>query len=253
MKRRLKSAWSRIAVVCGGALLLAACQSAAISPESARRFNERTEVAPPSGAAAAPAVPTDAVPATGVSGPRDYRVGPLDLLTVDVFGLPDLKREVRVSASGDFSLPLAGTLHAQGLTLLELQGEIARRLSERYLENPQVTVFVKEYVSQRVTIEGAVKMPGVMALSGRTSLLQVVAMAGGVDREANLKGVVIYRSIGERRRAAVFDLRKIRSGELVDPEVVANDVVVVDYSGSRSALRDFLQATPLLAVFAVAL
>jgi polysaccharide biosynthesis/export protein len=236
----------RHALACAAVLWLAACQTASISPESAQRFNEKA-------APATTAVPADAVAATAITGERDYRVGPLDLLTVDVFGLPDLKREVRVSATGDFSLPLAGTLHAQGLTLIELQGEIAKRLGEKYLENPQVSVFVKEYVSQRVTIEGAVRMPGVMALSGRTSLLQLVAMAGGPDREANLKGVVVYRSIGERRRAAVFDLRKIRNGELLDPEVLANDVVVVDYSGSRSALRDFLQSTPLLAVFVAAM
>lgn len=242
----------RLALACVAASWLAACQTASISPETAKRFNDKP--APAAAPAAASAtLPADGVPATGITGTRDYRVGALDLLTIDVFGLPELKRDVRVSASGDFSLPLAGTLHAQGLTLVELQGEIAKRLGEKYLENPQVTVFVKEYVSQRVTVEGAVRMPGVMSLSGRTSLLQVVAMAGGPDREANLKGVVIYRSIGERRRAAVFDLRKIRNGELVDPEVLANDVVVVDYSGSRSALRDFLQSTPLLAIFVAAM
>lgn len=236
----------RSVLACAAVLWLAGCQTASIGPESAQRFNDKA-------VPAAAAAPVDGVAATAITGTRDYRVGPLDLLTVDVYGLPDLKREVRVSATGDFSLPLAGTIHAQGLTLTELQGEIAMRLGEKYLENPQVTVFVKEYVSQRVTIEGAVKMPGVMSLSGRTSLLQVVAMAGGPDREANLKGVVIYRSIGDRRRAAVFDLRKIRNGELIDPEVLANDVVVVDYSGSRSLLRDFLQSTPLLAVFVAAL
>jgi polysaccharide export outer membrane protein len=239
------------ALACAVLLWLTGCQTASIGQQSAERFNEKAVPAAP--ALAAPAPAADGVAANGISGTRDYRVGPLDLLTIDVFGLPDLKRDVRVSATGDFSLPLAGTIHAQGLTLVELQAGIAQRLGAKYLENPQVTVFVKEYVSQRVTIEGAVKMPGVMPLSGRTSLLQLVAMAGGPDREANLKGVVIYRSIGERRRAAVFDLRKVRNGELVDPEVLADDVVVVDYSGSRSALRDFLQSTPLLAVFVAAM
>ena len=189
------------------------------------------------------------LPAAPITGPTDYRVGPLDLLEVTVFGSEQLSRTVRVTASGEFSLPLVGLINVKGMTVAEVQEAIAKGLSARYMENPQVSVFVKEYMSQRVTVEGAVRMPGVFPLTGRTSLLQIVALSGGLDRDANPGGIVIYRSIDDRRRAAVFDLRKIRSGEIVDPEVLGSDVVVVDYSGIRSSLRDILTATPLLAVF----
>jgi polysaccharide export outer membrane protein len=172
---------------------------------------------------------------------------------VEVYGSEELTRTVRITASGEFSLPLVGRIQAMGLTVGELQDAITKQLAARYFENPQVSVFVKEYMSQRVTVEGAVRTPGVVSLTGRTSLLQVVALSGGLDRDANPGGIVIYRSIGERRHAAVFDLRKVRSGEIVDPEVLGSDVVVVDYSGVRSSLRDFLSATPLLAVFLTAL
>jgi polysaccharide export outer membrane protein len=189
------------------------------------------------------------LPATPITGPTDYRIGPLDLLEVMVFGSEDLSRTVRVTASGEFSLPLVGLINVKGLTVAEVQEAIAKQLATRYMENPQVSVFVKEYMSQRVTVEGAVRNPGVFALTGRTSLLQMVALSGGLDRDSNPGGIVIYRSIEDRRRAAVFDLRKIRSGEIIDPEVLGSDVVVVDYSGIRSSLRDILTATPLLAVF----
>jgi polysaccharide export outer membrane protein len=176
-------------------------------------------------------------------------VGSLDLLEVTVFGSEDLSRTVRITATGEVSLPLVGLIKVQGMSVAEVQDAIAKQLSARFMENPQVSVFVKEYMSQRVTVEGAVRNPGVFALTGRTSLLQMVALSGGLDRDANPGGIVIYRSIEDRRRAAVFDLRKIRSGEIVDPEVLGSDVVVIDYSGVRSSLRDILTATPLLAVF----
>lgn len=182
------------------AALLGGCQTSSISQASVQRVNQSP-------------VPTDksGLPAVPVMGSTDYRLGPLDLLDIEVFGSPDLTRSVRISAGGDISMPLAGVIHAQGQTITELQSAIAKQLSERYLENPQVTVFVKEYMSQRVTVEGAVRTPGVVALTGRTSLLQLMAMSGGLDHDANPGGIVIYRTVEDRRRAAVFDIRKIRS------------------------------------------
>jgi len=152
---------------------------------------------------------------------------------------------VRVSASGDFTLPLIGKVTAAGKTVAELQADIAEKMQDKFIENPQVTVYVKEYLSQRVTVEGAVRTPGLYPLTGRTSLLQVMALSGGLDQYANPSGVVIYRQIDGQRHAAVFDIRKIRSGAISDPEVFGSDVVVVDYSGVRSMLRDIITASPI--------
>ena len=102
------------------------------------------------------------------------------------------------------------------------------------MENPQVSVFVKEYMSQRVTVEGAVRTPGVISLTGRTSLLQLVALSGGLDRDANPGAIVIYRSVEDRRHAACSTSARSAPARLVDPEVLGSDVVVVDYSGFRS-------------------
>ena len=221
--------------------LLGGCRSARINESSVEQANQRPPTQPTTGG----------LPAIPVMGSTDYRVGPLDVLDVEVFGVPDLTRSVRVSVGGEFTLPLVGTVPASGKTVGELQTEIATRLEDGFMENPQVTVFVKEYMSQRVTVEGAVREPGIYALTGRTSLLQIIAMSKGLDELANPGGIVIYRNIDGRRYAAAFDIREIRAGRLVDPEVLGSDIVVVDYSGARSGLRDFLWTVPALALFLV--
>ena len=219
--------------------LLGGCRSARIDESSVAQANQNPPTQPASGG----------LPAVPVLGSAEYRVGPLDVLDVEVFGVPELTRSVRVSTGGEFTLPLVGAVPASGKTVGELQTDIAKRLEDGFMENPQVTVFVKEYMSQRVTVEGAVREPGVYSLTGRTSLLQIVAISKGLDELANPKGIVIYRNVDGNRYAAVFDIREIRAGRLVDPEVLGGDMVVVDFSGARSNMRDLIFMVPVLAVF----
>lgn len=200
--------------------------------------------------------PTDSLPApdtTSASGAYtglpDYRIGPLDLLEVTVFQVEDLNRTVRVNTSGKISLPLVGTIDAGGKTVSELESDIARRLEEDFLQSPQVSVFVKEFTSQRITVEGAVKQPGVYPITGRTSLLQAVAMAKGFERVANLDAVIVFRTINGQRMAAVFDYRAIRAGSIEDPQVYGDDIVVVDESGAKAAWRNVLESIPIFNVF----
>lgn len=185
------------------------------------------------------------------TGESEYRVGPQDLLEIVVFQVPDLTRTVRVNSNGQVSLPLVGVLQAGGKTVPELEAEIAAKLDASYLQSPQVTVFVKEYTSQRVTLEGAVKKPGIYPLTGRTSLLQAIAQAEGVTDLANLDGVIVFRVIDGQKMAAVFSLKQIRAGEAPDPQVYGDDIIVVDTSGSKSAFRQFLQAVPIFNLFGV--
>jgi len=129
------------------------------------------------------------------TGIPDYRIGPLDLLEISVFQVPDLNKTVRVNSAGQISLPLIGAVQAGGITVQELEKSIAAKLEAKFLQNPQVTAFVKEYTSQRVTVEGAVKAPGVFPLTGRTTLLQTIAQAGGLDGLANTKEIVVFRHV----------------------------------------------------------
>jgi polysaccharide export outer membrane protein len=226
---------------CLAFLTLAAC-----SGGPAVRSGTTTEVTSGGPSMAPPDTTSSGGAYTGVS---DYRVGPQDLIEISVFQVPDLNRTVRVNSGGQISLPLIGVMQAGGLTIQELESAIARKLEAKFLQNPQVTAFVKEYTSQRVTVEGSVKKPGIYPISGRTTLLQAIAMAEGLDPLANLQGVVIFRQIEGKKMGAVFDLKSIRAGKAEDPLVYGDDIVVVDQSGSKTALRRFIEAMPILNVF----
>jgi polysaccharide export outer membrane protein len=236
--------WFCLVVCCWVCLALSACSSG--PPVHSGTTTEVTS----SGTAAMP--PPDTTNSGGAyTGVSEYRVGPQDLIEISVFQVPDLSRTVRVNSAGQISLPLIGTVQAGGLTIQELEATIAKQLAAKFLQNPQVTAFVKEYTSQRVTVEGAVKKPGIYPLTGRTSLLQAIAMAEGLDQLANLQGIVIFRQVGGKKMAAVFDLAAVRAGKAEDPIIYGDDVVVVEQSGSKTALQRFIQSVPILNVFRI--
>jgi polysaccharide export outer membrane protein len=182
-------------------------------------------------------------PASGAAQ-ADYRIGPLDELDVVVFQDKDMSGTVDVDASGRIDLPLIGALTAAGKTPDLLAKEIADKLGEKYLQSPHVAVQVKKAASQKVIVDGQVGQPGVYPLTGRTTLLQAVALAKGADQYADLKHVTVFRFVGAQRYSQVFNLDLIRRAKAPDPEIFSNDVVVVERSGAKSAIRDFV--SPLL-------
>ena len=190
----------------------------------------------------------DAIPLLGdpLAG---YRVGPLDVLSISVFKEPDLTfTDMTVDTSGRFEMPLIGTVEAAGKMPSELSAEIKGRLG-RYLVEPRVAVNVATANSQKVTVDGSVTDPGVFLLQGETTLTGAIALANGPSRVAKLSQVAIFRTVNGQRSAAVFDLRAIRNGQAADPRLIANDVVVVGFSGLSQGFQDFLQTVPLIAVF----
>lgn len=183
--------------------------------------------------------------------PAEYRIGVGDTLAVRVFQVEDLTfEELLVDTSGDIQLPLIGAVRGAGRTAGEMSSDIAGRLAAKYLRDPQVTVTVKEAASQKITVDGAVTKPGVYEMRGATSLLQAVAMAEGPTPVADLTTVAVFRSIDGRRSVALFDLRAIRQGRASDPQVLGDDVIVVDASRLNSTLREIVGALPALAAFA---
>jgi polysaccharide export outer membrane protein len=114
----------------------------------------------------------------------DYTIGPEDLLEISVFEVEELNKTVRVSSQGSISLPLLGTLKAKGLAVNELEREIRDLLAERYLQDPHVTVFVKEYRSYRISVIGAVNEPNMYDVAGQKTILDMLAMAGGLRDDA---------------------------------------------------------------------
>jgi polysaccharide export outer membrane protein len=168
----------------------------------------------------------------------DYRIGPQDLIEIQVFGIENLKREVRVNSRGAISLPLIGTVILAGLNSQEAEALIAAKYEKDYLQDPQVSVFIKEFTSQRITIEGAVNKPGIYPIKGQTTLMQAIAIAGGQGQLANLSEVMVYRREGNDKKIMTFDLIKIRGGETEDPSLVNEDIVVVKRDIGRVVLRD---------------
>jgi polysaccharide export outer membrane protein len=189
---------------------------------------------------------------TAVSTPGNtaYKIGPQDVLDISVFKVPELSKSVQVADSGTINLPLVGEVPAAGLTAQEVERNLTKKLGAKYLQSPQVTVFVKEYNSQRVTIEGAVKKPGVYPVRGKTSLLQFIAMAEGLDPAAQDE-IVVFRQANGKRVAGKFDVEEIRAGRLQDPVIREGDVIVVSSSGMKAAWQNFLKAVPAAASVAM--
>ena len=176
-----------------------------------------------------------------VRSTRDYRIGTEDLLEVQVFGVDQLSRTVRVNSGGFVSLPLIGSVEVGNLTAQEAEALIAARLADTYLQNPQVSLFIKEYTNQRVTVEGAVKNPGIYPLRGQTTLLRTLAMAGGQASLSDMHEVMLFRSDASgKRNSQVFDVERIRRGEAEDPAVVNDDVIVVNRDKARTVMKDSL-------------
>jgi polysaccharide biosynthesis/export protein len=178
---------------------------------------------------------------------RPYLIGPFDKLVIDVFGIEELsKKEVQTDAGGRISFPLAGIVEAAGKTPAELEQILAERLRGRFVRNPQVTVNLKETVSQVITVDGQVKEPGLYPVIGRMTLMRAVATAKGTAEFAKLDDVVVFRTVKSQKLAALYNLKAIRRGYYDDPEVFANDVVVVGDSSARRIFKDALQIVPLL-------
>lgn len=178
---------------------------------------------------------------------RPYLIGPFDKLKIDVFGITELSaKEVQTDASGRISFPLAGTVEAAGHTPGELEQVLEDKLRARFIRDPQVTVNLQETVSQVITVDGQVREPGLYPVVGRMTLMRAIATAKGSTDFANLDDVVIFRTVNGQKMAALYNLKAIRRGTYDDPEVFANDVVVVGDSPSRRLFRDILQSSSLL-------
>lgn len=161
-----------------------------------------------------------------------------DMLDIKVFQAEELSGKVRVDTNGQISLPLAGSLTVAGSTPTEVENKLKVLLGQRYLQNPQVTVFMESFTNQRVTIEGEVKKPGVYPITGSVTLVQAIALSEGLSGLADSKKIVLFRRIGDQTKAYNLDLDAIRNGKIRDPYLRGDDRVIVHRSDSRYWLRE---------------
>jgi polysaccharide export outer membrane protein len=177
-------------------------------------------------------------------------IGSADVLEISVFKVPELTKTVVVADTGTINLPLVGEVPAAGKTAQQLERDLTSKLGARYLQNPQVTVMVKENNSQRVTIQGAVEKPGVYPIRGKTTLLELVATAGGF-KEYSDSTVLVLRSSQGKRSAAKFDVAAIQKGQAEDPTVQSDDVVVAGNSAIKKGFNAVLKALPIAGLFTI--
>jgi polysaccharide export outer membrane protein len=175
---------------------------------------------------------------------KAYRIGPRDVLEVTVFKVQDLSKVVQVSEAGTINYPLVGEVEAGGKTAREIEQDLTKLLGTKYLQNPQISVFVKEYNSQRITVEGAVKKPGVYPIIGGMSLLQAVATAGGFDSNAE-ETVLLIRQNNGKSSAGRFDVSQIRKGKAEDVQLQAGDVIIAPTSDIKQGMEVFFRLAPL--------
>lgn len=187
-------------------------------------------------------VRVSALPLPAAADAAGATIAPNDVLEIDVFRVDELDATVAVDASGRISLALIGAVEAAGKTARQLEAEIERLYGASFLQSPEVSVFLKESFGQRVTVEGEVRDAGIFSTSSGSSLVRVIALAGGLSDIADPGKVFIFRDYADQRLVAQYDLGAIRKGNAPDPSIVGGDVVVVFASGTRIATRNLREA-----------
>lgn len=168
--------------------------------------------------------------AAGAGRSQSYRIGIGDLLQVEVYDEPDLTKEVRVLTDGHISFPLLGMVRAAGLTVTDLEQLLTKRLGEKYLVSPQVTVFVKEFSS--VFVFGEVKNPGSFPIFGKMTVFEAITLAGGFTEVANPSKVKVIRDQEGQEVSLEVDVEVLtkKGDSSQDVELQANDRVIVPRS-----------------------
>jgi len=157
----------------------------------------------------------------------DYILGPDDIIDIDVFEVDELKRTARISSTGFIKLPLVGEVKAAGMTVQELETEIAKRL-DRYLQEPIISIFIKEYRSQRITVLGAVKSPQSFTVTQQKFLLDMLSLAQGLSEDA---GDICYVQRGGETIIVSLNELLIKGNAQLNIPVFADDIINIPQGG----------------------
>jgi polysaccharide export outer membrane protein len=189
------------------------------SPTAASAAAPEPTAAPAPAAAAAPVIAEPLGDA--------FRIGPEDVLDVQVWKNPELSRVIPVRPDGMISLPLVNDIRAAGLTPIELRQQVTQRLSE-FIPSPEVSVIVREVHSVKVAVLGAVRMPGHYEVNSTATVLELIARAQGLTEFADRGRIVVLRQNGKATKRIPFNYRKVAEGAEQDNFVVQpGDIIVV--------------------------
>jgi len=208
-------------------------QEPTVAPAAVPTLLAGEAAATPAAATASASAPaTAAAPAAGpariVESPEAFRIGPEDVLDVQVWKNDELSRVVPVRPDGMISLPLVNDIRAQGLTAVELRQQITNRLSE-FIPSPEVSVIVREVHSVKVAVLGAVRMPGHYEVKSAATVLELIARAQGLTEFADRGRIVVLRQDEGETRRIPFNYRKVAEGgsEQDNFSVRPGDIIVV--------------------------
>lgn len=211
-----RSGFVGAAVVVTSVVLSAAASHAARPSETARR-SPASLLAAPSSSAPAPS------PDAGI-----YKIGPEDVLAISVWRNSELTRDVAVRPDGRISLPLLNDIQAANLTPMQLRDTVAKGLAT-YISDPEVSIIVKEIHSDKVSVVGSVKNPNRYELKSQATVLEALAMAGGLTDFAKRDRIVVYRREGATWKTLEFNYTKVVNDWDVQQNFVLmpGDIVVV--------------------------
>ena len=158
----------------------------------------------------------------------DYKIGPQDVVRIDVWKEPDISRTIPVRPDGKISLPLLNDVQASGLTAMQLATSLREGLS-KFLTSPQVTVTVTEINSRRVYITGEVTHAGALPILPNMTVLQALSSAGGFTQFAKLKNIYVLRTEDGKQVKHPFNYKEVVKGNLTEQNIVLQpgDVIVV--------------------------
>ncbi|HXM94178.1 MAG TPA: polysaccharide biosynthesis/export family protein [Candidatus Dormibacteraeota bacterium] len=158
----------------------------------------------------------------------EFKIGPQDVLRIDVWKEPDISRAVPVRPDGKISLPLLNDVQAAGLTAMQLAGVISEGL-KKFINNPQVTVSVSEINSRRVYVTGEVTRPGSMPLLPNMTVMQALSTSGGFTQFAKIKSIYVLRVTDGKQEKLPFNYKEVLNGQKPEQNQMLKpgDVIVV--------------------------
>lgn len=186
------------------------------------------EAQTPAAAAAAAKAPVAAATPAGVAAPADYVIGPDDVLTVVFWREKDMSSDVAVRPDGKISLPLLNDVQAAGLRPEELRQQLTEAAA-KFIEDPTVSVVVKQINSRKVFVTGQVGKPGSYPLLGPTTVMQMLATAGGVLEYGDAKAIRVMRRNGGKELSLKFNYKDVLKGKNLQQnvELKPGDTIVV--------------------------
>lgn len=170
--------------------------------------------------------PTPAQTATPATTDASYKIGPQDVLRIDVWKETEISRSVPVRPDGKISLPLLNDVQAAGKTSMELAVAITEGL-KKFITSPQVTVTVTEINSRRVYVTGEVTRPGAYPMLPNMTALQALTSGGGFTQFANIKKIYVLRSENGKQSKVPFNYKEVLNGKSDDIVLQPGDTIVV--------------------------